>query len=446
MQKDILRYGDIKSLLIKYSIPSIIGMLVSALYNIVDRAFIGQIKDIGGNALTGVGVTLPITTIMLAFAMLIGIGATANISIKLGERRKDEAESIIGTSISLSIIVGILLTIIIFIFRGKMLYLFGATDTTYIYAKEYLDIILLGTVFSVLGYVLSSTIRADGSPKIASTIMVLSCLINAVLDPILIFKFNMGIKGASCATVFSQFVTFLLSIIYYLSSKSYLKIRKRDLKIDKRYLKTILVVGISPFLMQLATSLVQVVNNNVLKKYGGDNAIGAMVIISGISLMCLMPVFGISQGAQPIIGYNYGAKLYDRVKKSYNIALYVSVAIFTLALVVIQLYPKELIYLFNSNNPEIVKTAISGIRIYLIAMPTIALGMVGANYFLSIGDGKTAMILSLLRQVILLVPLVIVLPIYMGLDGVWLAQPISDITAGIITYIVVRLKFKKLQQ
>ncbi|WP_297487530.1 MATE family efflux transporter [uncultured Cetobacterium sp.] len=438
MDKDLnLETGDIKKLLIKYSIPAIIGMLVSALYNVVDRIFIGNMEGVGALAITGIGITMPIITIVLAFGMLIGIGATANISIKLGEKKKESAEKIIGNIITLSIIIGTLITIVGIIFKKDILIAFGASENTMIYAERYIGIILYGSIFNVMGYALNSTIRADGNPKICSIIMVVSCFLNIILDPIFIFTFNMGIKGAAYATVLSQILTTILSIAYYMSKKSNLKIKKINLRLDLRIVKLILAIGVSPFAMQLAASMVQVVNNNALKIYGGDLAIGAMATVNAIALLCFMPVYGISQGAQPIIGYNFGARQYKRVEKTYKLSANIGILFFLVALFFIQLFPQEIIGLFN-KNPNIMKMSVTGVRIYLIAMPAIALGMAGSNYFLAIGKGKAAMFLSLLRQVVLLVPLIILLSKTFGLIGIWMAQPICDlIAAGVTLYMVV---------
>ena len=441
-QELTLHNGDIKKLLIKYSIPAIISMLVSALYNVVDRIFIGNMDEIGALAITGVGITMPIVTIVLAFSLLVGIGATANISIKLGEQNRNSAEKIIGNIITLSIILGVIITFFGIIYRDPILKAFGASESTLKYAREYITIILYGTVFNIMGYALNGTIRADGNPKICSAIMVFSCLVNIILDPIFIFTLNLGIKGAAYATVLSQFMTALLSFLYYISKKSNLKIKKENLILNKEIIKLILAIGISPFAMQLATSMVQVVNNNALKAYGGDLAIGAMATVNAVALLCFMPVFGISQGAQPIIGYNFGAKQYGRMEEAFKIATWAGVGLFSIALLLVQIFPETIVGLFN-KNPEIMAISSYGIKIYLMAMPTIAIGMAGSNYFLAIGEGKAALFLSLLRQVILLIPLIMIFSRTYGLTGIWLAQPICDFIAAIVTVAMVRKSLNK---
>lgn len=437
-----LKTEKLDKLLWHYSIPAIIGMLVSALYNVVDRVFIGNMKDVGDLAITGIGITMPIVTILIAFGMLIGIGAISNISIKLGEGKKDKAETILGNVIFLSIIVGGILTIVGLIFSNEILNAFGASKDTLKYAKEYVEIILYGSIFNIMGYALSGAIRADGNPRISSSIMVISCLCNVILDPILIYGFDLGIKGAAYATIFSQFVTLILSIIYYQSKRSLLKLHAGSIRPDLDSIKMIFYVGISPFAMQLATSLVQVINNNALKTYGGDLAIGAMASVNAIAMLCFMPVYGISQGAQPIIGYNFGAREYKRVENTFKMSTKISTIIFVVALILIQIFPEYIIGFFNKKE-EIKTIAIHGIRIYLLAMPIIGIGMTGTNYFLAIGDGKTAMFLSLLRQIIFLIPSVLIFSKIFGLTGVWMAQPISDILSGTIIAVMV---FKRLEK
>ena len=437
-----LKDGNIKSLLLKYSIPAIISMLVSALYNVVDRIYIGNMPGIGTLAITGVGVTLPLANIVLAFSMLIGIGATVNISIKLGEDKRKDAEKIVGHIITLSMILGIGITILGTIFMEPILKSFGASDITFKYAKDYISIILYGTVFNIMGYALNNIIRADGSPKICSAIMVFSCLVNIILDPILIFVLNLGVKGAAYATIFSQIVTLVLSYAYFKSKRSDLKIKKEYFSLDLNIIKLILSIGISPFVMQLATSMVQVINNNALKTYGGDLAIGAMTTVNAVALLCFMPVYGISQGAQPVIGYNYGAKQFDRMKEALKISMGVGTLIFFVILFFIESFPIAIVKMFN-NDPTIIKMSVEGMRIYLIAMPAIGLAMAGSNYFLAVGKGKIAMFLSLLRQVILLIPLITICSKLLGLRGIWLAQPIADTISSIITVIMLKRNLPK---
>ena len=432
----------IGKLLIKYSVPAIIGMMVNALYNVVDRMFIGNIPNVGPMAITGLGVTMPITTIIIAFGVLIGIGATTNISIKLGQGKKEEAELIIGNSLSLAGITGILVTVIGLIFSDKILTLFGASSQTLYYAKSYMDILLIGVIFSILGMVFNNIIRGDGNPKLSAVIMGVGCVTNIILDAVFIFGFNMGIQGAALATVLSQGITAIWGLLYYLRGKSNLTFRKSSLKLNKYIVSGIFAIGSAPFAMQIATSLVQVISNNSLKIYGGDLAIGAMATISSIIMIFLMPVFGIVQGMQPIVGFNYGAKNYDRSKKTFKLTLLSSSVLFILGSLVIQIVPQVLVGMFN-KDPQLMDITISGLRKYALAMPIVGISIVGTNYIQSIGKAKIAMVLSLLRQVIILIPIILILPKFLGLDGVWFAQPASDIIASVITVIVLVKEIRK---
>jgi putative MATE family efflux protein len=431
----VLGTESIGKLLMKYSIPAIIGMIVNALYNVVDRIFIGNIPDVGPLAITGVGVTMPIMTIILAFAMLIGIGVTTNISIKLGQGKKEEAQKLIGNGITLSVIISVIISIVGITFGDSILKLFGASDQTLYYAESYIYIILAGTIFNILAFTLNNTIRGDGNPKLAATIMVVGCLTNIVLDAVLIFVFKLGIQGAAIATVISQMVTAIWALMYYVKGKSNLKFEKLSLKLDKSLVKIIFAIGSAPFAMQIATSLVQVISNNALKVYGGDLAIGAMATISSISMIFLMPIFGLNQGAQPIIGFNYGAKQYDRANSAFKVSALASIIIMTSGWLLIQTVPEFIVGMFN-KDPKLMKITVNGIRIYLLMLPIIGVSITGSNYIQSVGKAKVAMVLSLLRQVILLIPMIVILPKFFGLDGVWYAQPVADLLATIITVFI----------
>ncbi|MDU7964799.1 MAG: MATE family efflux transporter, partial [Clostridium perfringens] len=376
-------------LLIKYSVPAIIGMLVNALYNIVDRIFIGHIPGVGPMAITGVGITMPIMSILLGFGMLIGIGATANISIKFGQNKRKDAEKILGNSVVLITIISLVLTIVGIVFANSILHLFGASEATIFYAKEYINVILLGTIFNLMSFSLYSTIRADGiradgNPKMSAAVMVLGCIINVILDAVFIFVFNLGIKGAALATVISQIVTTSIMLYYYTFGGSNLKLKLETLKLDWGLVKIVLAIGVAPFSMQMAASVVQVIANNALRMYGGDLAIGAMAAISSIAMIFLMPIFGINQGSQPIIGYNYGAKKYERAQKTVKLAMIAATIILVLGGILIQAFPALVISMFNSD-PKLLEIGVPGLRIYLFMMPIIGISIIGSNYFQSIG-------------------------------------------------------------
>ena len=439
--------GDapIGKLLLQYSIPAIIGMVVNALYNIVDRMFIGNIPDIGSLAITGVGITMPIMTIVLAFGMLIGIGTTANISLNLGKGNRTTAEKLLGNAFTLSIIVGLAIAITGTIFANSILNLFGASENTLFYAKEYIGIILLGCTFNILSFALNSTVRADGNPKMSSITMVIGCGANIILDYLFIFVLNLGVKGAALATIISQAITFFIILYYYTAGNSNLKLKIENFKLKKHLVTMTFAIGIAPFATQIATSLVQVIANNALKTYGSDLAIGAMTVISSLNIIFMMPIFGINQGCQPIIGFNYGAKKYERAKEAFKYATIAACVICIIGFVSIQCFPTQIISLFN-NDPELTTLAIKGIRIYLLMMPVVGINIVATSYYQSIGKAKISMFVSLLRQVILLIPFTIILPKFIGLDGVWAAGACADSLSVIITLILLKKEFKQLDK
>jgi len=440
MNKNQVELGtqSVGKLLLKYSVPAIIGMMVNALYNVVDRIFIGHIPEVGSMAIAGLGVTMPILTIALAFGMLVGVGSATNVSIKLGQGKKEEAQNIIGTGMLLSVVLGVTLTVLGLIFSKQILILFGASEATLYYAKSYTDIIIVGTTFSIMAMFFNNVIRGDGNPRLSAIIMTVGCVANIVLDALFIFKFNMGIKGAATATIISQAITAMWGLSYYLRKKSNLEFKLSTVRLNKNAAKSILAIGVSPFAIQLAASLVQVISNQSLKTYGGDLAIGAMATISSISMIFLMPSFGISQGMQPIVGFNYGAQKYDRAKKALQICLIASTCIFVIGAMIINISPEFLVGMFNSD-PELMGITINGLKKYTITLPILSVGIIGTNYIQSIGKAKISILLSLLRQCILLIPLIIVLPKFLGLDGIWLSQPVADIIAiAIIASVLVK--------
>lgn len=440
------RLGEepILKLLLSFSIPAIVGMVVNTLYNIIDRMYIGRIEGIGPLALTGVGITMPIMTIILAFGMLVGIGTAARVSLKLGEHNKDSAEEHLGNAFTLIIIISIAITILGLIFLDPILGVFGASENTEIYARQYMQIIFIGTIVNMLSFGLNHSIRSDGSPKVAMLSMLIGAITNIILDPVFIFGFGMGVRGAAIATVISQILTTVWILQYFTVGKSIIKLKMNNLKLKLPIIISIFSIGMSPFSMQLAASVVQVLANNSLKEYGGDLAIGAMTIISSVSMIFLMPIFGINQGSQPIIGYNYGAKQYDRVKETVKYGAIAATIIVVIGWIVTQLAPQVLIAIFN-NDPELVGIATNGIKIYLFMMPLVGFQVISSNYFQSIGKAKISMFLSLLRQVILLIPCILILPKIFELNGIWLSGAVCDGLSSLITGIIFFYSVKKLK-
>lgn len=442
MNRDMeLANQPIGKLLLKYSIPAIIGMVVNSLYNVVDRMFIGQIPDIGYLAITGVGITMPIITIILAFSLLIGSGATALISIKLGQNNKKEAEEVLGNGVVAAIVMALALMIIGLLFASDLLGVFGGNAETIPFGAQYINIFLLGTVFNIISFLFTSVMRADGNPKMSAWCMVIGCIINIILDAVCIFGLNMGIKGAAVATIISQFTTAVIGFYYFTKGKSNLKIRKEYLKIQMPIVKSIVVIGTAPWAMQIAVSLVQVIMNKVLDATGGQIAIGAMTTINTIALLVLMPIFGINQGSQPIIGYNYGAKNYERAKQTSLLSIGFGTIILVAGFIIIHTFPEAFVKMFDGSG-SMLEVAVPGLKLYTLMMPILGVSVIGSNYFQAIGKAKVATILSLLRQVVILVPVIMIMSKVGGLTGVWLAQPISDFFTAVIIGIILMKEFR----
>ena len=439
---DSLQTCPIHKLLIKYCIPAIVSMMTVSLYNTVDRVFIGHIPDIGSLALTSLGTVMPFITIILACELLITYGAIANLSIKLGEKNQLMAEKILNQVPGLGVMISLLLMIIFFIFKTPLLELFGANKIILPLASEYLNVMILGIPFYIIGFSLMATIRSEGNPKRAALILIMSCVINIVLDPIFIFGLGLGIKGAAIATVLSYLAVFIYVFYYYSIGKSNLKLKWAYLKPELSLIKPILLFGLSTSLVQLITALIQVLFNRSLAYYGTSLSIGSFTTVTTITNLALMPAVGINQGSVPIIGYNYGQKRYDRVKLTFIQGTLAATVIFTIGFILIQLIPDILIRFFNSDDSLLPSTT-EGLKLYLFSLPLCALTTTAPNFFQAIGQSKLSIWLVILRQIILLIPLILILPKFIGLNGVWLAQPITDLIIAIISFYLIRKEFKR---
>lgn len=431
--------GSVGKLLWKFSIPAIVGMLVNALYNIIDRIFVG--KGVSELAITATTVAFPIMNIIMAFGMLIGIGAAATVSIKLGQQNKKEAEHILGNAFVLIIISSLLVTIFGLMFQVPILKLLGASEDALPLAKDFTTIILFGVVLQNIGFGLNSIIRSEGNPKMAMITMLIGAILNTIFNPIFIFVLHFGIRGSALATIVSQSVCSIWVLSYFMGEKSSLKLTKENMKLSLGIVKQIFAIGLSPFLMQLAASVINIVLNNDLAVYGGDKAIAAIGIITSVTMLILMPIFGINQGSQPIIGYNYGAKNFDRVKEALKLAILAATSICVFGFAVVELFPKAIINVFSNADVELLNIGSTGIRIFLAMLPIIGFQIVSSNYFQAVGKAKISIFLSLSRQVIVLLPLLLILPRFLQLTGVWLAGPASDLITCIITAVFI---FKEL--
>jgi putative MATE family efflux protein len=439
-----LETEKISKLLIEFSIPAIVGSIVFALYNIVDRMFIG--KGLGAYAMTGLSITFPIFTLYIAIGKLIGQGGGSIVSLKLGEGKKDEADKTLGNTVTLFTVSSILLMVLGKVFLDDLLLLFGATENTLSYARDYMSIINLFVFFNFMAMGMNNLMRSEGSSKLAMKYMVAGAIINIVLDPILIFWLDMGIKGAAIATAFANIVVTIAVFYHFIySENSHIKLKKENLILDNQTVKEIFKIGVSPFILQVTTSLIVVACNKTLLVYGGDLAVGAMGIVSSIYMFMSMILAGIRAGSQPIIGYNYGAGQFHRVIETLRISLIGSMFIAGFITLIAFFRGDVLINLFNDGNTEILRMGERGLKICLSMGILNAFYIIGANYFQSINQSIKSIVLNLIRQVVLFVPLFITLPKYYGIDGIWLIWPISDIIIFLFTGYFLKENIKELK-
>ncbi|MBB6622745.1 MATE family efflux transporter [Clostridium gasigenes] len=434
---------NVGKLLFKLALPAIIAQIVNVLYNIVDRIFIGRMID-GDIAMAGVGIAFPIIIIISAFSSLIGVGGAPLAAIKMGEKDNDGAEKIISNSFSMLIIIGIILTIGFLIFTEPLLWAFGASETTIGFAKEYLNIYLIGTIFVQISLGMNSFINTQGFTKIGMSTVLIGAGINIVLDPIFIFGFNMGVSGAALATIIAQLVSAIWALKFLFGDKSIIKIRRKYLKPNMKIVLSITALGISPFIMQSTESLVLISLNNKLMMYGGDLAVGAMTIMSSIMQIVTLPIVGLAQGAQPIMSYNFGAKRIERVKKTFKILFTCAIMYTVFMWSLLNIFPEVFVTIFN-DKPEIIEMTSWSIKIFFGGIFLFGAQMACQQTFLALGQAKISLILALLRKIILLIPLVFILPTLFDdkLKAVLFAEPISDILAALTTMVCFAIFYKK---
>ena len=443
-QHEMMGTEKVSKLLLNFSLPAVAGMMVNALYNIVDRIYIGNIKDIGNLAIAGVGVVFPLMIISFAFAIMIGLGAATNISINLGQKNKEKAEKFLGNATSFGFIIGLILTILVYLSLNKIVYFLGASKESGIYSIEYMKIISLAFPITIVGYITNAAIRSDGKPKFSMITLLIGALINIILDPIFIFGLNLGVKGAAIATVISQVISALWTVYYFNSKFSVIKLKKEHFFIKKEIIKSICIVGLGPFALQLGQSLVFFLLNSTLKRLGGDPAVGAMTIVNSIVSFLIMPVFGINQGLQPIAGYNYGAQKYDRVRDALKTAILAASFLTCSGFIMIQIFSKYIIYVF-SRNPELVELSSYGLKMTTLMLPFIGFQIVSAVYFQAVGKAKTNLFLSISRQIIFLIPIMLLLSSILGVKGVWIATPVSDFLSFIVTFYFIKKEMSLLR-
>lgn len=435
----------VQKLLLKFSVPAIVGMVISALYNVVDRIFIGNSPDLGHLGLAGIAISFPIMILVLALGILFGTGGATLFSIRLGEKKQEEAEQALGNAFMLMIVIGLLFTILGEIFLKPVLILFGASDVVLPYALDYMRLIFIGSTFQIIGIGMNNFVRADGRPKFAMVTMFFSAGLNIVLDPIFIFGFNMGMAGAALATIIAQAVGAFWIIYYFTSRHSTSKLRIKYLGFKPAMSYKIISYGLPGFLLQFANSILNIVLNKNLLAYGGDIAVSGMGIINSLQTLLMLPVVGLKQGMLPIISFNYGARQFQRVKKTVLISIAAATVIVVVGFLIINLIPELLISIFN-RDPELLAFSTRALKTWFLCMPVVGSQIISANYFQAIGKPYSATFLTLTRQVILLIPAVIIFPMFWEMEGILFAAPFADFFSAFLTGLWFFLGMKQLDR
>ena len=448
MQKGITdRLGteSIGKLLIKLSVPAITAQLVNVLYNLVDRAYIGNIPVTGADAIAGIGITMPILVLIMAFSSLFGMGGAPLASMRLGAKDDAGAQKILNNCFAMLVLLALTITLIAQVFAQPILTAFGASPVTLPYALDYLRIYCAGTVFVMITLGMNSFINCQGFSAVGMCTVLIGAVLNIALDPVFIFALNMGVKGAALATVISQGVSCVWVLLFMTGKKTRIRLNIPQMKIDRKVVLRVMALGLSPFVMQSTESLVQIVINTGLAKYSGDLAVASMTIITSIMLVLNMPLQGLGQGAQPIISYNYGAKNMARVKKTFRMLIATTLSISTALCLAVILFPGVFVRIF-STDAELVELTCRVVRIFIAGYFAMGAQFAIQQTFLSVGQAKISIFIALLRKVILLIPLALILPKLFGLGamGIYLAEPIADFTCASIACILFAVKAKKL--
>ena len=444
-----LGYAPIGKLLAKFALPAVVSMLVNAVYNIVDQIFIGQGVGYLGNAATTVA--FPVVTIILAVSTLLGAGGSAYAAIKLGEKREEEAERTLGNLFVLLTGIGILVAVLGLVFLDPMLRLFGATDSVMEYSRQYTSIILLGTPFNMLGVGLSNMARTDGSPSLSMYSILAGAILNTILDPIYIFVFHWGVTGAAIATITSQIISAVVLMVYFLK-KGNMRLKKRNLKLDGVVCKSVATLGISSGITQVASTILQIVLNNSLVFYGeqsyvgGDVALSAMGIVNKIGMILVSICIGIGIGSQPILGFNKGAQKFDRIRQTYLRAVGIATVVSVIGWALCQLFPYQILTVFGKADANFTEFAAKALRVYMLGIFTAGFQVVSTSYFQATGQPMKASILSMLRQLLVLIPMILILPLFFQLDGILYAGPVADISSAVVVSFFVVYEMKKLNR
>ena len=430
----------IGKLLMQYAIPAIIAMTASSIYNMVDSIFIGQ--GVGPLAISGLAITFPFMNLGAAFGAMVGVGASTLISVKLGQRDYGTAQTVLGNVITLNLIIGIAFSIITLMFLDPILYFFGASADTIGYARDYMLIILAGNVFSHMYFGLNAVLRASGHPQKAMYATINTVVINTLLDPLFIYVFDWGIRGAAIATIIAQIISLVWQFKILTDKNELLHLRRGIYHLQSKIVKNIIAIGLSPFCMNVASCFIVIFINKGLKEYDGDLAIGAYGIVNRLVFICVMIVMGITQGMQPIAGYNFGAQQFDRVTRVLKLSIYGATAMTTLTFLVGELLPDVAVRLFTTDE-GLISRAAEGFRIVVLFFPIVGFQMVTSNFFQSIGMANKAIFLSLTRQLLFLLPCLIILPTFMGAAGIWWSMPISDLIASLVAGVLLYKQFQE---
>ena len=430
-------------LMLSMAIPSVVAQVINILYNIVDRIYIGHIEGVGMEALTGVGVTFPIITLISAFSAFVGAGGAPLASIWLGKGDRKRAEKILGNGVSLLILFTIFLMLLFYLFQTPLLYLFGASDATIGYASAYINIYLLGTIFVELALGLNTFIISQGQSKVAMAAVLIGAVANITLDPVFIFGLKMGVRGAAYATVISQALSALWTVGFLVGPKSSLTIRLWALKPELRIIGSVMALGVSPFIMRATESLISIVLNNGLQRYGGDIYVGSLTIMQSVMQMYSAPLGGFTQGVQPIISYNFGAGNFDRVKKLYRWMIGISFGAAAGATLLTMIFPGFFAGMFT-NDENLVALVQQVMPLFVCGMLVFGLQQGIQPTFLALGQAKISLFIAIFRKVILLIPLALILPLKFGVMGIYYAEPISDVTSATVATILFLVNIKKI--
>ena len=427
-------------LLVEYALPAIIAMTASSLYNMVDSIFIGQ--GVGALAISGLAVTFPFMNLSAAVGAAVGVGASSYISVKLGQKDYAKALRVFGNTVTLNVIIGILFSTISLLLLDPILYFFGASDQTISYAREYMIIILLGNVITHLYFGMNAVLRSASKPRAAMFIIIFTVVLNTLLDPLFIYTFDLGIAGAAYATILAQLLAFLWQLKLFSDKREILHLQRGIYKPSLRIIRNIFAIGMSPFFMNACACIIVIFINKNLLTYGGDLAVGAYGIANRVAFIFVMVTMGVNQGMQPIAGYNYGAQKFDRLLRVLKLAMISATCVTTSGFLVAEFCPRFCVSLFT-DDAQLTSLSINGLRILMAAMPIVGYQMVITNFFQSIGMAKISIFLSLSRQLLLLLPLLILLPPCFGIDGVWMSMPVSDTLSALLAFVVMSRYMKK---